>query len=390
MNKRLRRSLSRLTLAFPSALSPYWRSLPIRRMKFFLAGAFLIAAASGFCFDLLLLTFPSLGRGLFWPFLLGISATILLVAIIKKARLVPVLFLQFVGLVVLGDRAAHRLAPFPVPEALQRRVVFDAIGTLFAVGVGFRLLTFFAGTEGAAHIRIQTELSLAHGIQATLVPTVSVQNAGFEVYGKSIPSAEMGGDLIDVIASDGSLLVYIADVSGHGLAAGQLMGMLKTAMRLAVQFGQTPVVLLESADRVLPGLKGPDMYATLALLQFDGSAEAEYSSAGHVPILHYRYRSRDTAALSMEQFPLGLIPGGCYASQRVMYSSGDLFLLLTDGISEVPNEKDEDFGLARLEQLLTQHAAQPLPQIWDLIMTGVRQHGIQQDDQTLLLVRVTQ
>jgi serine phosphatase RsbU (regulator of sigma subunit) len=277
-----------------------------------------------------------------------------------------------------------------VQEALYRRVVFDAIGILLTVGLGFRFLTLFAGTEGLVHFRMQTELSLAHGIQTTLVPTVSFQNARFEVYGKSIPSAEMGGDLIDVIASDGSLLVYVADVSGHGLAAGQLMGMLKTAMRLAVQFRQTPVALLESADRVLPGLKGADMYATLALLQFDGSGEVEYSSAGHVPVLHYQDRSRDTTTLSMEQFPLGLIPGGCFASQRVMYSSRDLFLLLTDGISEVPNERDEDFGLTRLTQLLTQHAAQPLPQIWELIMTEVRKHGVQQDDQTLLLIRVTQ
>jgi hypothetical protein len=388
MSNSLRRSLSGLTSAFPSALSPYWRALPIRRMKLFLAGTFLIAVASGFCFDLLLLNFLSLGRGLFWPVLIGISSTVLLVTIIKKARLVPVLFVLVVGLFWLGYRAAHGSAPFPVQEALHRRVVFDAIGTLLAVGFGFRLLTLFAGTEGLAHIRMQTELSLAHGIQATLVPTVSFQNAGFEVYGKSIPSTEMGGDLIDVIASDGSLLVYVADVSGHGLAAGQLMGMLKTAMRLAVQFRQTPVALLESADRVLPGLKGPDMYATLALLHFDGSAEVEYSSAGHVPILHYRNRTRDTASLSMEQFPLGLIPGARYASQRVMYSSRDLFLLLTDGISEVPNARDEDFGLTRLAQLLTQHAAQPLPQIWDLIMTEVRKHGVQQDDQTLLLIRV--
>jgi len=390
MSNRLRRSLSDLTSAFPSALSPYWRALPIRRMKLFLAGTFLIAAAAGFCYDLLQLNFPSLGRGLFWPVLAGISATILFVAIIKKVRLVPVLFVLVVGLGWLGYRAAHGSAPFPVPEALHRRVVFDAIGTLFAVGFGFRLLTFFAGTEGLVHIRMQTELSLAHGIQATLVPTVSFQNASFEVYGKSIPSAEMGGDLIDVIASDGSLLVYVADVSGHGLAAGQLMGMLKTAMRLAVQFRQTPVALLESADRVLPGLKGPDMYATLALLQLDGSAEVEYSSAGHVPILHYRDRSQDTTTLSMEQFPLGLIPGGCYASKRVAYSPGDLFLLLIDGISEVPNERDEDFGLTRLAQLLTQHAAQPLPQIWDLIMKEVRRYGVQQDDQTLLLVRIIQ
>ena len=55
--------------------------------------------------------------------------------------------------------------------------------------------------------------------------------------------------------------------------------------------------------------------------------------------------------------------GGCYASQRVTYSSRDLFVMLTDGISEVPNERDEEFGLARLEQLLTEYAAQPLPHI---------------------------
>jgi sigma-B regulation protein RsbU (phosphoserine phosphatase) len=254
--------------------------------------------------------------------------------------------------------------------------------------LSYRLLQSFLSYEGLAGVRMQTELSLAHGIQATLVPTVSFQNSTFEIYGKSIPSAEMGGDLIDVIQSDGSLLAYIADVSGHGLAAGQLMGMLKTAMRVSLQFRQHPVALLESADRVLPAVKEADMYATLALLYFDGSAQAEYALAGHVPILHYRDRSRDTVRLSMEQFPLGLIPGGCYASQRVTYSSRDLFVMLTDGISEVPNERDEEFGLARLEQLLTEYAAQPLPHIWDLIMERVHEHGLQQDDQTLLLVRV--
>src|SRR6185437_15609061 len=98
------------------------------------------------------------------------------------------------------------------------------------------------------------------------------------------------------------------------------------------------------------------------------SSEAEYSPAGHPPILHYRAATGGIARLSMEQFPLGLIPGGCYASQRVTYSSRDLFVMLTDGISEVPNERDEEFGLARLEQLLSEYSAQPLPHIWDLIM----------------------
>ena len=82
--------------------------------------------------------------------------------------------------------------------------------------------------------------------------------------------------------------------------------------------------------------------------------------------------------------------GGGYTSQRVTCSSRDLFLMLTDRISELPNSGDEEFGLTRLEQLLTQYAAESLTHIWELIMKEVRQHGAQQDDQSLLLVRVRQ
>jgi len=121
------------------------------------------------------------------------------------------------------------------------------------------------------------------------------------------------------------------------------------------------------------------MYATIALLYFDGSSEVEYSLSGHPPILHYRAPNGDIARLAMEQLPLGLMPGGSYSSQRVSYSARDLFLMLSDGISEVPNENDEEFGLDRLEHLLGKNAAQPLPQLWELIMGEVKRHGVQQD-----------
>jgi serine phosphatase RsbU (regulator of sigma subunit) len=273
-------------------------------------------------------------------------------------------------------------------EAMHRRVAFDAIGVLVGTGLGYRLLVRFIWTEGLTTVRMQTELALAHGIQATLVPTLSLHVDRFEVYGKSIPSTEMGGDVIDAVESDGNLLVYVADISGHGLAAGQLMGMLKTAIRVSLQFRQQPTAVLESADRVLPAVKERHMYATLALLSFDGSSEAEYSLAGHPPILHYSGATRDITPLAMQQFPLGLMPGGRYSSQRVAYSPRDVFLMLTDGISEVPNASDEEFGLDRLEALLRNNAGQSLPQLWELIMGEVNRHGVQQDDQTLLLLRV--
>ena len=388
MNNWLHKWRAGLRSAYPSASSPYWSALPLRRMTKLLLAAFFSVAGAGFAADLLQLNHPPLGHGFFWPVFWGVMAAGIFAARVKRLHLALPLWLAMVALAALAYRTVHVSQLLPLPDALYRRIVFDAIGIYLGMALGFRLFLSFVTSEGLDSVRVQAELSLAHDIQATLVPTISFQNATVEIYGQSIPSTEMGGDLIDVIESDGNLLAYVADVSGHGLAAGQLMGMLKTAIRVSLQFRQEPVAVLESADRVLPAVKEANMYATLALLYFDGSSEAEYSLAGHPPILHYRAPTGDIARLAMEQFPLGLLPGGRYSSQRVTYSPKDLFLMLTDGISEVPNASDEEFGLDRLELLLRNNAGQPLPQLWELIMGEVKRHGVQQDDQTLLLLRV--
>jgi hypothetical protein len=367
----------------------FGRMLPMRSMGKFLAAAFITWCAVGFVIDLLLLNYQPLARGFFWPIYFGTLGAAVFAARMRGGfRHVLVLLVITGAGLWLAVRISFHSSASPDVEAMHRRVVFDAIGILVGTIVGYRVLVDFVLTEGIAKVRMQTELALAHGIQATLVPTLSFQVDRFEVYGKSIPSAEMGGDLIDTVERDGTLLAYVADISGHGLAAGQLMGMLKTAIRVALQFRQQPVAVMESADRVLPAVKESNMYATLALLYFDGSSEVEYSLAGHPPILHYREPTRDIARLAMEQFPLGLMPGGRYSSRRVTYSPRDVFLMLTDGISEVPDAKDDEFGLDRLEQLLRDNADQPLPQLWELIMGKVKRHGVQQDDQTLLLLRV--
>jgi len=371
-----------------SVSAAYWRTLSMRRIGKLLVAAFITFFGIGFVIDLLLLNYRPLALGFFWPVYSGTLGTAGLAVRMKRSGLFPVLLLLVLLGVWLGVSVSLRSLVPPDLEAMHRRIVFDAIGILAGTILGYRLLVDFIRTEGLAAVRMETELVLAHEIQATLVPTLSVRASRFEIYGKSIPSTEMGGDLIDVVESGGAVLAYIADISGHGLAAGQLMGMLKTAIRVSLDFQREPVAALESADRVLPAVKEPNMYATLAFLYFDGSSEAEYSLAGHPPILHFSAQTGGVARLAMEQFPLGLLPGSRYSSRRVAYSPRDVFLMLTDGISEVPNADDEEFGLDRLEGLLRTNAAQPLPQLWQLMMDEVKRHGVQQDDQTLLLLRV--
>jgi len=360
----------------------------MKRLGNLFAGTFFTAAGIGFVVDLLLLNHAPWIHGLFWPAFAGAFAASVSAARIKSFPIALSLWVVLVALGILAYHSELASVSIHIPDKVYWRVVFDVVGIWLLTGLGFRLLLSFITKQGLESIRMETELSLAHAIQSTLVPTISFENKSFEAFGRSIPSSEMGGDIIDVVEGEGCLLAYVADVSGHGLPAGQLMGMLKTAMRLSLQFHQRPSVLLEAADQVLPAVKEPGMYATLALLRFDGSGEAEFASAGHVPILHHRHQSRDVKQLSMEQFPLGLIPGGKYESQRIPYCPGDLFLLFTDGVSEVENDSDEEFGLNRLEQLMMKHVTQPLPRIWDTIQEEVRKYGEQADDQTILLIRV--
>jgi serine phosphatase RsbU (regulator of sigma subunit) len=122
-----------------------------------------------------------------------------------------------------------------------------------------------------APVKAQKELGLARAIQNTLVPSIAYRNMHVEAYGQTIPREEFGWDLVDLVAAGGDIIAYVADVSGHGLPAGVLMGMVKTAVRYGLHLGQALPVLLDSLNRVLPAVKEPNMFATFAGLRFDGS-----------------------------------------------------------------------------------------------------------------------
>jgi serine phosphatase RsbU (regulator of sigma subunit) len=135
-------------------------------------------------------------------------------------------------------------------------------------------------------------------------------------------------------------------------------------------------------------VKPSNAYVTVAGLRFHGQAVAEYATAGHLPILHYRRKTGAVERLSIEQFPVGMIPNAEYRASEVTYSSGDIFVLLTDGIVEVADSGDREFGLERVEQLLSENAANPLGEIADVITRAAAAHGVRTDDQTLLLARI--
>jgi hypothetical protein len=144
------------------------------------------------------------------------------------------------------------------PPAREQRLILDASCIMVAMLLGYRLFLNFANTEGIAHIQLETELALAHRLQKTLVPTFSYRGAALEAYGRTIPSAEVGGDLVDLVADpQQEVFAYLADVSGHGIPAGVLMGMVKSSVRQGLLARFSMPALLDSVNAVLSSVKDP-------------------------------------------------------------------------------------------------------------------------------------
>jgi len=322
-----------------------------RAAKLFLAVFFFLSGVAFFVDLLMAGSFP-LGYLLILAGLLGGLHVVLVWIELRRPRLLLVPMLMLV-LLYLAASQIPRHSRILLSPAGRQRMIFDASCLFGAMLLGYRLFLGFMANEGVAHVQLQTELGFAQAIQTTLVPRISFRNAMLEAYGRTIPSQSVGGDLVDLVAADGRVLAYLGDVSGHGIPAGLLMGIVKAAVRQGVLFGEPLPALLDSVNRVLPSVKEPNMFVTVAVVQFDGSAEVEYTVAGHPPLLHYRRSKGDVTRCAMQQFPLGLFPEAAYAADRVRFDPGDLFALVTDGITETTDSQDEEFGYERLEQLLS-------------------------------------
>lgn len=280
-----------------------------------------------------------------------------------------------------------KVAPGTTVAELHQRHVLDAWLVMSLIFLGWIFFYTFVTTEGSKYLRLRTEIELAEKVQAQLVPPLDLTAAGLEICGKSIPSSKVGGDLIDAVPFDGAVTCYLADVSGHGIAAGVLMSMVKSAVRTSLSQHEPMTGLIERLNDVLLDLKEPAMFVTLACLRSAGAGKLEYSLAGHPPILHYHAAARRVSELSMEQLPVALFRGTKFESRTVAIERGDLLAVVSDGFLEVVNLQGEEFGEAALERLLVESATEPLSGIVSRLVDETRRFGSQQDDQTVLLLR---
>lgn len=305
-------------------------------------------------------------------------------------KFVVMIVVTTIASIVLGTWSSFRYPGSNVTDigAWQDRGAYEALACVILIALGYIFFVRFIDTEGTEQLRLKTEVNLAREIHAVLVPPVHAVYGPIEVFGRSIASSEVGGDLMDVFEGEHGVVVTVADVSGHGVAAGTMMAMMKSAARVKLMDGAKLDALVFDLNRVMFQLKGDGMFATISALRFHKDSSVEVAVAGHLPLLRVRGDDGQVDVLPNEHVPLGIIEDESFFSRDLRGEPGDLFVLITDGLTEVENERGEEVGWERIRDIAASMRRQPLSDIFEAVMTAVTAHGRQEDDQTLVLVRV--
>ncbi len=241
--------------------------------------------------------------------------------------------------------------------------------------------------------KIEQEIQTATLIQQSMLPEQDPMLEDFEISSFARPAKQMGGDYYDyLILTKGKLGVVMGDVSGHGVPAGLLMSMAKSALYNQIKTSyKVPDVLYAMNNMVYEVMrKRLLMTFCYSILNLDRK-KFNFASAGHHFPYLYSKKKQELISLESIAYPLGVRKDAHYKEKTINLQPGDMLLLYTDGIIETRNSSEEEFGFERFEDLLKKAWHLPAKEIKDTIIQEIdnfTEDNPQFDDITLIVIKV--
>lgn len=239
------------------------------------------------------------------------------------------------------------------------------------------------------------EMAMAQRVQRHLYPGRCPAVPGLDLAGAVVPAAATCGDYYDVLVRpDGSVLVAVGDVSGHGLGPALVMAEVRTIVRAMVDAGLGPVEVLRHVDAVLAREHDGELFVTLLLVVVaPWTRRLTYANAGHVPGLVVDARGAVTARMAATGPPLGLGEGRLYhAKDAGTLETGDVLTIVTDGATESPGPEDEPFDEGGVVEVVRRRLDASAEEIVTELRSAIHTYSngrCSRDDVTLVVAKAT-
>ena len=253
----------------------------------------------------------------------------------------------------------------------------------------------FLYEELAEQERLKHELGIARRIQLGSLPQKIPHMHGLDISGLSIPATEVGGDYFDYLSNDSNkMTVIIGDVSGKGISAALYMSKVQGILRSIHRFHLKPGELFIRANEILCQDLEKNYFVTALGACFDTITQTVVlARAGHLPLYYFNKRSQTIEKLTPKGIGLGLEQNGIFEKEliekSIPYTPGDVFLFVTDGLTEALDEHGNEFGEDNFD-IIKKNNADSAASIRDKILNKVKsftRNRAQHDDQTIVVVK---
>lgn len=249
--------------------------------------------------------------------------------------------------------------------------------------------------ELAEHRRsLDAEHELAARLQQIILPLPDgpVELPGLKVAVRYLPAGQeslVGGDWYHATAlRDGSVLLAVGDVAGHGTQAATTMARLRHALHALTVTTTDPAVLLGHLNQLTCDLAEelPETGATAVVARYEPALRRlTWAQAGHPPPL--LSRAARTAPLPRPFGPmLGVLENATYECATLDLALGDVLLFYTDGLVEHRQQSLDD-GLAAVIRTVDDAVAASPRQPLAELLSRLRQAN-PDDDTCILAVRL--
>jgi sigma-B regulation protein RsbU (phosphoserine phosphatase) len=248
--------------------------------------------------------------------------------------------------------------------------------------------------------RTAADVAVARRVQRRLFPSpqslavLRARQAGFDVAGGSFPVDAVGGDYYDFFGlGDGHLGAVVGDVSGHGFGPALLMAITRTYLHAFSRGTTDPAAALKQVNDLLVNDVEGDRYVTLLLTRLDLARRTLcYASAGHATAYVLDRQGEVKYVLESTGVPLGIHPASTFeVSEEMALETGDLIVLLTDGIVEARDPQRQSFNHERVLELVRVYRWASSALIVDNLYYAVRafsHYQPQLDDVTAVVIKV--
>ncbi|MDR1136521.1 MAG: SpoIIE family protein phosphatase [Clostridiales Family XIII bacterium] len=252
--------------------------------------------------------------------------------------------------------------------------------------------------ELLSHYRkLTAELNFARNIQRSILPEDGNYWNTFKLSALYLPAEVLGGDLFDIIRlNKDKTLLYIADVSGHGVHTSMLTMFLREVVRgkhSEAAKGGLRVLMDSMMEGYLDLDIDPEIYLCVLLCCYNRSKrELSILNAGHncFPLIVRNDGTVDEiAAMGM---PISKL-GNCFENEEVTVSldRGERLVLYTDGIIEEFNiEEQKAFGAEGVKAILHENIGVDGQELAMKIVNAARDFSAEKpkDDRAIMIADV--